>query len=475
MYREKKYINGYLDSKMFDAIYGLAQYFHDAHKELYLVGGCVRDMLLDKKPHDYDMCTNATPEEIKEIFRISVRYTIIETGIKHGTLTIHDRPSNIFFEITTFRIDGKYDDNRHPTEVIFTPSLEEDLKRRDFTINSFAYDLHKEELVMLDKSFLYDLQLGIIRTVGDPAERYKEDALRMLRAIRFASQLNFSLEKDTYLGISLCGPLLKNISKERIRDELTKILLSDNPQYLEMIVTTDIERYLFDNNTPLTNALNCEHQNPWHYTDVFHHTIDVVKASPKTFISRWSALFHDLGKPAVKALKPGTTDHYRYIGHPEASTYIADNLMNLLKFSNDQKEIIHKFVLYHDYPLSDVSDKKFKLKLVDIGEEHFLEFLELRKADGLAHKLNISSNFAINAVSICKDRYMKYLMNPEPMRLKDLAINGDDLKELGIEGKDIGKTLTYLLSVVLDNPNKNTRECLMKYARGVKYENLLHV
>ena len=249
---------------------------------------------------------------------------------------------------------------------------------------------------MLDKSYITDLELGIINTVGDPAERYEEDALRMLRTIRFAAQLGFSIEPYTFRALSMCASLLAKISKERIRDELTKILLSDNPQMLEIVAITRLEDYMADFEHPyISEMLVCYHQNPFHYTDVFHHTMDVIKRLPKDFNLRWAALFHDMGKPFVKQLKPGTTNHYRYIGHPEESFKIANEIMDILKFSNEQKDIIGKFVLYHDYPLSNCSMKKFKLKVVEIGEENFKDFIKLIEADALAHKLSMSVNFAI--------------------------------------------------------------------------------
>lgn len=460
------------DNRLYRSLRRLFETFYiytKPHRELYLVGGCVRDLLLGRTPKDYDLCTNATPDEVKQICD-SLHLKYFDSGIKHGTITIIDDFYHQQYEITTYRIDGKYTDGRHPDEVTFTPSLEEDLKRRDFTINSFAYNLLENELVMLNESFLYDLKFGIIRTVGDPAERYEEDALRMLRAIRFASQLNFNLEKYTYSALSMCASLMSKISKERIRDELTKILLSDNPQYLEFITTTGIEQYLFDGITPITDMVNCEHQNPWHYTDVFHHTIDVVKAVPKTFVLRWSALFHDMGKPSVKKPRPqGPEGHFVYYDHPEKSAEIADQIMEILKFSNEEKDLIHKFVLYHDYALSDVSNKKFKQKIVEIGEENFLAFIQLRQADALAHRLAASTSFAIDAISVVKDRFTKYILNPEPMRIKDLAINGDDIVKDGfLQGKEIGECLNWMLNIVLENPEFNTREKLLELLEQFK-------
>ena len=463
MYKEKRKID--FDSKVMNDLKVLSQYFLMKNMELNLVGGCVRDILLGKEPKDYDLCTNATPEEMKTILS-EPRYNIIETGIKHGTITVHDLFSDSFYEITTYRVDGKYSDNRHPDKVVFTPSLEEDLKRRDLTINSFAYNLLTEELIMLDKYFLDDLDLGVIRTVGDPAERYEEDALRMLRTIRFAAQLGFTIETYTYRALSMCAPLLQHVSHERIRDELTKILLSDNPQMLEFVAVSRLEDYIGDLSHPyLFSMLVCDHQNPWHYTDVFHHTMDVVKRTPKTFELRWAALLHDVGKPYVKALKPGTVDHYRYIGHPEKSAEIADEIMEVLKFSNSQKEIIHKYVLYHDYPFGSCSYKKFKEKVVEIGEENFGQFIKLIEADALSHRLAMSTNFAIEGIWNIKSRYAKLLSEKPPLRIKDLAVNGNDLINKGLSGKDIGETLNKLLQIVLENPDLNTKEKLLGFIK----------
>ncbi len=447
------------------ALFWLLSYFRDAKKEIYLVGGSVRDLLLDKEPKDYDLCTNATPEEVKKILGTSGRYTFIDTGLKHGTVTIHDISADLFFEVTAYRLDGIYSDNRHPDEVTFTPSLEEDLKRRDFTINSFAYNPIEKQLVMLDKSFLDDLKLGIIRTVGEPTQRFEEDALRMLRAFRFAAQLGFTVDKDTYKAIKECAPLLSKISKERIRDELTKILLSDNPRYLEFIAITGLEEYAFGGH-PLMNMLMCEHQNPYHYTDVFHHTLDVVERVPKDFELRWAALFHDVGKPLVKKLKPGTTDHYRYIGHPEISVNIATDIMQTLKFSNEQVNSITKLVKYHDIELADCKMSTFKKYLAEIGTDLFMKLMKLRIADSSAHQVYLESKFAIDAVSVAYDRFSKVINEHQPLYLKDLKVNGDDMKELGFENRQIGEVLDYLLNLTYGHPDYNEKEKLMKLAKG---------
>ena len=433
-------------------------------KELYLVGGGVRDLLLGKEPKDYDLTTNASIEEIREICA-KLNLKTFDSGVKHGTLTIIDDFYKISYECTVYRKDGKYTDGRHPDEVIFTSSLEEDLKRRDFTINSFAYNLLTKELVMLDKAYLKDLELGIIRTVGNPIDRFSEDALRMLRALRFAAQLNFTIQRDTFAAIKELAPKIALISKERIRDELTKIILSDNPQVLELFVITGLEPYAFDGITPIGDILNCEHQNPWHYTDVFHHTMDVVKRVPKTFELRWAALMHDFGKPAVKELKDDATGHYHYHGHQEVSANIAEKLADLLKFSNEQKDIVYKFVKYHDEPLAEIRNAKFKAIVNEIGKDNFLNFIKLRAADAFAHRLLMGTKFAIDFPDIIKERFSKIIDEDQALKVTDLKINGYDLINLGLQGKQIGNCLNYLLELVLEDAALNNHETLIELSK----------
>lgn len=433
-------------------------------KELYLVGGGVRDLLLGKEPKDYDLTTNASIEEIREICA-KLNLKTFDSGVKHGTLTIIDDFYEMSYECTVYRKDGKYTDGRHPDEVIFTPSLEEDLKRRDFTINSFAYNLLTKELVMLDEAYLKDLELGIIRTVGNPIDRFSEDALRMLRALRFAAQLNFTIQRDAFAAIKELAPKIALISKERIRDELTKILLSDNPQVLELFVITGLEQYAFDGITPIGDILNCYHQNPWHYADVFHHTMDVVKRVPKTFELRWAALMHDFGKPAVKELKDDAAGYYHYHGHQEVSANIAEKLADLLKFSNEQKDIVYKFVKYHDEPLAEVRNAKFKAVVNEIGKDNFLNFIKLRAADAFAHRLLMDTKFAIDFPDIIKERFSKIIDEDQALKVADLKINGYDLINLGLQGKQIGDCLNYLLGLVLEDAALNNHEILIELSK----------
>ena len=456
------------DKNLQESLLGLFLSFCVVHKkELYLVGGCVRDLLLGREPKDYDLTTNATPEEVKEICKKAGLKTF-DSGIKHGTVTVIDSFFHQSYEVTTYRIDGKYTDGRHPDEVAFTPSLEEDLKRRDLTINSFAYNLIENELVMLDESYLNDLDFGIIRTVGKAEDRFNEDALRMLRVIRFSAQLNFSIAKDTYDAVKSCRALISKVSKERIRDELTKIIMSDHPEALELVCVSGLEEYLFDGLTPFTDILNCEHENPWHYTDVFHHTIDVIKKVPKKFELRWAAAFHDLGKPAVKELKEGTVDHYHYHGHQDYSAEITLKLVEILKFSNDQKDLVYKFVKYHDESLSEVRNSTFKRVVNEIGVENFRDFMKLRFADAFSHRLAQNTKYAIDAIDKVYARFAELLKHNDALTVKDLDINGYDLMAVGLKGKEIGDFLQFCLELVLEEPSVNKKEVLLRFVDHFK-------
>lgn len=470
MFKLKKDFSIYLKETNTNLYLSLGELFNlfKAHnKELYLVGGCIRDLLLNKTPKDFDLCTSATPDEIKHIIKTTKLWKIYDSGIQHGTVTLVDSFFKQSFEVTTFRVDDNYSDNRHPDKVTFTSSLEEDLKRRDFTINSFAYNLLQDELFALDETFLADLEFGIIRTVGDPLKRFNEDALRMLRAIRFAAQLNFTIQRDTYEAIIKSASKISKISKERIRDELTKILLSNKPDLLKLFVLTGLEQPSFGF-TPLLDIMQCDHENPWHYADVFHHTLDVVNAVPAEFNLRWAALLHDIGKPSVKTLKEGTKNYHNYIGHPEVSAEIALRLMEVLKFSNEQKNTIYKFVKYHDTHLAEVKNSTFKNIVNAIGKENFSDFIKLRVADSFAHRLLMDTKFAVDFPDIVKERFCKIIKEDKALKVTDLNINGYDLMHLGFEGKQIGDCLNYLLDQVLEEIIENNKEKLLEKAKTYK-------
>ena len=444
---------------LFSLIVGRGEY------ELYLVGGCVRDLLLNKTPKDFDLCTSATPEQLKKLIKEygNENYTVWDSGIKHGTVTVVNSKFNESVEITTFRVDGEYSDGRRPDCVEFSVSLEEDLKRRDLTINSLAYNILEDELIMLEETFMKDLELGIIRCVGDANERFKEDALRMLRAIRFSAQLGYSIEKDTFNAIKVNADLIQNISAERIKDELTKILCSNNPQMLEMLIATGLHRFIMPE---LEEMLNCKQNNKYHYTDVLHHTFDVIKnVSASNDKLRWSALFHDMGKPDCVSV--GEDGYEHFYGHALLSADKVKKYAQLLKFDNATTDFVYTMVKYHDREMDNMKNKTFKDLVNTIGNDRFNDYLMFRQADALAHS---HDNNPLEAVALAKERYKNLLLHPEPMLTKDLAINGNDLKNIGLEGKEIGIALALCLETILENPERNTKEFLLNLVGANKHE-----
>lgn len=454
MYTEKKelYIPYYNES--LNELYKL---FNCANYELYLVGGCVRDVLLNHIPKDIDLCTNATPKQVKKIIR-GTKFESWDSGLKHGTLTITSIDGDSF-EVTTYRDESKanYEDHRHNSNVTYSLTLEEDLKRRDFTINSFAYNYLSKELLMLDESYLDDLKLGVIRCVGNPDERFNEDALRMLRAIRFSAQLGFTIETETYDSIIKNADLMKYISKERIRDELTKILLSDHPEMIEVLRVTGIDDWCCLN---LDRLLIPQH-NKYHYTDILHHTYDVLKRTPVDFETRWAALFHDMGKPDT--ISTDEEGYMHFYGHPDISAKRAEVIMDALKFTNKQKENILKLVKYHDYDVKEMKLPGFKRLINEVGIDLFPKFIDLRLADAYAHQLYTDVHMYIHSISKLKTYYMKILKTKDCMTLKDLAINGHDIVEDGfLRDEEIGQCLRWMLNRVIEHPEYNTREKLLE-------------
>lgn len=442
-----------------DDIKNLVDTFNFFNFDLYLVGGCVRDFVLQREPSDIDFCTNATPDIIKEVFK-SVSFlspwSIIDTGTKHGTVTLYNRKNGTAYEVTTYRQDGKYTDNRRPDSVEFVTTLEDDLKRRDFTINSLAYDYINEELIMLDESFLMDLELRIIRTVGDATERFSEDALRMLRAIRFAAQLGATIETKTMGAIQELAFDITHISAERVREELTKILISDNPHYLKLLLTSGLAQYTIDE---LGYMLGVKQENVWHHTDVLHHTLDVISALPKNnTMLRWAGLFHDMGKVATVTVGDDGQEHFYQ--HALVSMDLARQYMNDLKFDNATKDKILTIIKYHSYPLESMKANSLKRLINKVGEELFPEYITFRYADAVSHSLHNLSE-SLNAISNVKELFNKVRLEKQAMSLKDLAVNGHDMMALGLTGKDIGGALERCLEHVIDNPEDNNREKLL--------------
>lgn len=418
---------------------------NEAGYEAYLVGGSVRDFLLNKHNKDIDITTNAIPEEVKRIF---VDFPVIDTGIKHGTVTI--LYNNLPIEITTYRIDGEYQDSRHPKEVKFTSSLKEDLSRRDFTINAMAYN---NELIDYYGG-RDDLKNKMLRAVGNPNKRFEEDALRILRGLRFASNLGFSIEEKTILAMRENKLLLKNISSERIQNELNAILLGDYVKDV-MLDYYDIFEVILPEITP---CVCFDQHNSHHIYDVYAHIIVAVSSAVKDKVVRLTLLFHDLGKPESFSLDENKNGHF--YRHAEKSEIIARNILNRLKYDNESKRQILTLIRYHDAILQD-DVKQVKRWLNRLGEDMFRKLIEVQIGDNFAqHPKHRDRQVTLNNIKKLIDQI---IAENNCFNLRQLAVNGYDMIELGYEKFQIKSALQYLLNAVINNEVENERDKLINY------------
>ncbi|MEG1992382.1 MAG: CCA tRNA nucleotidyltransferase [Acetivibrio sp.] len=431
--------------------------------EAYGVGGCVRDTYLGKAPKDWDITTSAKPETVKELFQRT-----IDTGIQHGTVTVMlDKEG---FEVTTYRIDGEYEDSRHPRNVEFTCNLKEDLKRRDFTINAMAYN-SKEGLVDIFDG-IGDIQRKLIRCVGNPLERFEEDALRMLRAIRFAGQLGFSIDGATREAIIEKAPTLKNISAERIRVEVDKLLRSKQPELLKEASKTGMCKVFLPE---FDRMLQQEQNNPYHIFSVGNHVLKAVwelnqyweeqglEDEKHHSILCWTMLLHDVAKPFCHTVDKEGIDHF--YGHGEAGAAQAKNILRRLKFDNASIDLTVRLIKWHDYRFTPkaIKVRKAASKIgPDIMEDLFL----VQRIDILAKNPERKKE-KTEQLNEIMEIYKDILKKQQCLTLKELAINGKDLiEEAGIpSGPKIGETLTFLLNYVLEYPEKNQREILLDKIR----------
>ncbi len=418
--------------------------------EAYAVGGCVRDSILNRKPEDWDITTSAKPAQIKRMFRRTV-----DTGIEHGTVTV--LVGNESFEVTTYRVDGEYKDGRHPDEVTFTQQLEEDLKRRDFTINAMAYN---DEVRLVDVfGGMRDLNYHLIRCVGDPKERFSEDALRILRAVRFAAQLAFPVEPETARAICELAPTLEKISAERIQVELVKLLVSDHPEMIRDACELGITKVILPEWDAMTGV---EQNTPHHKYDVAEHTIHALQNVKNDKILRLTMLFHDMGKPIMKTTDEEGTDHFK--GHALVSEQIARRVMKRLKFDNDTLNKVTKLVCYHDYRF-EATPKNVRRAMNQIGVELFPYYLAVRLADAKAQS-SYQRRAKIENIVQMRAHYQNALLNHECVTLKGLAVTGRDLMEIGMEpGKQLGEMLNELLERVIDDPGFNRKDLLCDYVK----------
>ncbi len=418
--------------------------------EAFAVGGCIRDSILGRNPADWDITTSAKPEQVKELFAKT-----FDTGIQHGTITVLlDKEG---FEVTTYRIDGEYEDSRHPKEVVFTSNLVEDLKRRDFTINAMAYN---ESVGLVDEfGGLKDIDNGVIRCVGNPMERFSEDALRIMRAVRFSAQLGYEIEEQTRQAIIELAHTLKNISAERIQVELVKLLCSPHPDYLKIMYDTGVTKVVLPE---FDKCMETNQVHPHHMYDVGTHTLVALQETPGDKVLRLAALFHDFGKP--ETLETGEDGITHFHGHQVVSRDIAKQIMKRLRFDNDTIYKVTKLVEFHDYGNGVVPTKTIVRRAVHrIGEDIFPMLYAVRRADVLAQSLHQREE-KLALLEDWQKLYEEIVADAECVSLKMLAVTGTDLIAEGLKpGKEIGEVLQALLQYVLDNPDKNQKDILIAY------------
>ena len=419
--------------------------------DAYAVGGCVRDALLGREPQDWDITTSATPEVVKSLFSHT-----IDTGIVHGTVTVMQ--NHVGYEVTTYRIDGEYADGRHPNEVTFTDNLLEDLRRRDFTINAMAYN---DERGLVDAfEGEADLARGILRCVGDASERFSEDALRMLRAVRFAAQLDFAIEERTAQAIRELSGTLEKVSAERIQTELVKILTSDHPEELRQAWELGLTAVFLPEFDCMMKA---PQNNKHHCCSVGEHTLCALQEVQKDKVLRLTMLLHDVAKPACTSEDENGSQHF--YGHPELGADMARQILRRLKFDNDTTARVCALVRFHDErpPLQEHILRRFVSR---VGQERIPDLLAVKRADTLAQS-TYHRQEKLEYVEALAKMYTRFLEDRQCLRKQDLAVNGKDLIALGIEpGPRIGAALDELLERVLDEPALNTKEKLLTLAHN---------
>ena len=424
--------------------------------EAYAVGGCVRDSLLGKTPNDWDITTSAKPEDMKSVF---AEFHCIDTGIKHGTVTvvIDGEP----LEITTFRLDGEYEDNRHPKSVTFTSNLGADLGRRDFTVNAMAYSKMTGTVDLFGGQ--NDLKNKIIRCVGDPDRRFNEDALRILRALRFASALDFEIEEKTAQSLLKNRALLGNISEERIAKELLKLVCGKGAKR----ILTDFAPVLFEILPELQPMYKNSHDNPHHCYDIYEHTLIAVESIDPEPTLRFAMLLHDCGKPAVKKFDENGVAHF--YGHQRISAEISAQILARLKVSNKFRDEILFFVSNHDRWELYENTEKMPRYLSKFGLDGVLNLLKVMRADVLAQSPEY--RYRLDQIADAEETAKNLAAQKPCLSLSELQINGRTLMDIGIpQGRKLGAVLAQLLDEVIDGVTKNTQEALTTRAREIYSE-----
>ncbi len=420
----------------------------------YVVGGCVRDNIMGKVPHDWDITTDAAPLNIKNAFS---NFKTFDTGIKYGTVSVIVDGETL--EITTFRSEKIYSDHRTPNEVNFVGSLEEDLKRRDFTINALC--ISGEEIIDLFGG-INDINNKTIRAIGNPDERFCEDALRILRALRFSSALGFEIEEQTKKSIFKNRWLLRYVSRERIRDELLKLISGKNAknvllEYKEIIAVIVPE---------VRRMFNVPQNTPHHKYDVYNHIVEsVVSISPDPIL-RLTMLLHDIGKPSVLKIDRYGVAHFKT--HPQQSVKIAERVLRSLKMSNEDTKYILSLIKEHDNRIEE-SERKMKrlLRAYDYSERFFEDYMKVRFADTLAQSEYLKKE-KLDKLDFLYKNAKEFLKSNKAVKIHDLLINGNDLLKLGFAGIEIGDILNEMAELIALGEINNTREELIEFAKSKK-------
>lgn len=419
--------------------------------EAYAVGGCVRDSILGREPNDWDITTSASPYQVKEIFQRTV-----DTGLQHGTVTIMIGKTG--YEVTTYRIDGEYEDGRHPKQVQFTGNLTEDLKRRDFTINAMAYS---QDTGLVDQfGGMDDMQNKVIRCVGDPRQRFGEDALRILRAVRFAAQLGFSIEEETRKAIVELAPTLSKISAERIQAETVKLLTSKRPEMWRQVYETGITKIIMPE---FDQIMATPQHNPHHVGSVGEHTLLSLPYVENDKVLRLAMLLHDMGKAPVRTTDEEGVDHF--YGHGKEGRDIAKSILRRMKFDNDTISQVTELVYWHDLR-SNPDEKSVRRALNKVSVELFPMLLKVQRADNLAQSDYLHQE-KMERLEKVEEIYLHILEKQECVSLKDLAVTGQDLRDNGMKpGPEMGNILQQLLELVIEDPQMNEKEKLLEYWKG---------
>lgn len=423
--------------------------------EAYIVGGCVRDSLMGKRPSDWDICTSARAEEMMALFEDK---RVIPTGIQHGTLTILAEDGA--YEVTTFRIDGEYLDHRHPKSVAFTRELAEDLSRRDFTINAMAW--HPERGLIDLFGGVEDLRDRLVRAVGDPVQRFNEDGLRMLRMVRFATVLDFDYDPATYDAVRKQGHLLQYISKERIQVELNKILLAAHPaRGLEDLYTLGMYPYIIP---MMCHTVGFAQRGGHHFLDVFEHSLLAVGVIAPELVLRLTMLLHDIGKPFVWDSSESLS-YDRFDDHAAVSAKLAGKILRDLKYDNaTRKDVVELIAHHNDILLPDPVN--VRRALARLGEVQTRRLVQVKVADLIAHDLAGEREKILALFAEISDVIDEVVARGDCTSVKALAIGGQDMMALGLSGRAIGQMLNVALELVLEKPEMNTRETLLNWVRG---------